>query len=217
MKLRLGWLADADDADSYSARETRVLLRAIARLPDVVPLWFAVGSTEPPHFFNGIRVFPVPVESLASAEFLKTLVAQQRPHIVLSNLERSRFPVAFQYLAQNGTAWIHRINPADAQSATDHEAPLRLVGKQELVAGGEDTVFVPYLRGLDKATPDGEEPTAVLRRLQTIIARQAPVQALPQVPQPTHLVMRQQLFCNASLAHVMFEITNALIGWAFRP
>ena len=62
MKLRLAWLADSEEADSYSARETRVLLRAIARRRDVVPLWFAVGASRPPHFWNGIRVFPIPPE-----------------------------------------------------------------------------------------------------------------------------------------------------------
>jgi len=92
-----------------------------------------------------------------------------------------------------------------------------------------NTAFLPYVRGLDGAAAAGEEPTAILRKLGRIISEAAAAggvhgpEAKPAAPAgadrcpaagggaPTHLVMRQQLFCNASVAQVMFELTNALI------
>ena len=234
MKLRLAWLADAEDADNYSARESRVLLRAIARQDDLVPLWFAVGSRDSPHLWNGIRVFPVPAESLGAPEFLRTLLEQQRPRVVFSNLPRSRFPAGFQYLGQNGNgaAWVHRINPEDTQTETAWQASLVLVGGK-LPAVGQQTpgvISVPCLRGLHPATGDGSEPSAVLDEVRQAIIKALSLSGAHRCAAPNagkgllarqagtheaaaarHLVMRQQLFCNASLAHVMFELTNALI------
>ena len=85
MKLRLAWLADSENSDSYSAREARILMRALAEGPDIVPLWFAVGSEERPHFWHGVRVFPVPEASLGSSDFLRTLIAQQQPDVILTS------------------------------------------------------------------------------------------------------------------------------------
>jgi len=166
MKPRLGWLADPEDADTYSAGETRVLLRAIARRGDIVPLWFAVGSSEPPHVSNGIRVFPVPAASLGSSEFLATLLSQQRPQVLLSNLARSRFPAGFRLLEHNpaGLAWVHRIDPEDNNGSAVPAASLVLAGGKAPPAGptGPRVMPVPYLRGMGYAATDGAEPSAVL-------------------------------------------------------
>lgn len=243
MKLRLAWLADAEDADSYSARETRVLLRAMARSGLVIPLWFALRSLRPPHLWNDIRVFPVPAECMETAGFLRTLLNQQRPHVILSNLPRAAFPAAFEYLEGSAVAWLQRANPADSQeeaggNAMGTPAPCRhlfLSGRNGTGPAAPNTRFLPHLRGLDKAVSDGDEPTAVLRRLEEIINEAAAMENVhglyAQSPAanlteqrngasllrtteqqaPVHVVMRQQLFCNASLAYVMFELTNALI------
>lgn len=211
MKLRLAWLADPVDADSYSAREARVLLRALARNSDLVPLWFAVGGTDPPHFWNGVRVFPIPSESLQTTEFLQTLVEQQRPHILLSNLPHSSFPTGWESLRTKGLAWWVRVNPDDLQSECKPEAATTLLGDERVRDRYPDAIFVPYLRGLDPTVRAGADPATVLDRLQELIHRSDPAQAVAALRHPTHLVMRQQLFCNSSLAHVMFELTSALI------
>jgi glycosyltransferase involved in cell wall biosynthesis len=249
MKLRLGWLADAEDADTYSARETRVLLRALARRSDLVALWFAVGSGEPPHLWNGIRVFPLPAECLGSPDFLRVLIGQQRPSVVVSNVPWPAFPSGLRCVAQSGLPWVHRLNPTDTEPPTlaglEAASPS---GRRVLVAGRNgagpasgDALCVPYLSGLDAAVEDGDEPTAVLRRFEEAIAttlgpgrgwRPRPAPDIPAgvaVPASTHegqrrprgagldndgapcFVMRQHLFCNASVAQVMFELTNALI------
>ena len=82
---------------------------------------------------------------------------------------------------------------------------------------------MPYLRGLDSADSDGADPSAVLGAVQDAIETVLPARSsgTPGAPSPAPgranaadqpwLVMRQQLFCNASLAHVMFELTNALL------
>ncbi len=221
MKLRLAWLADPEYADSYSARETRVLLRAMARSGEAVPIWFAVGSAQPPHLWNGIRVFPIPPECLATPDFLRTLMAQQRPRVVLSNLPRAAFPAGFEYLGRNGVAWLERINPANAhpEVAPASCRHLLLLGHNGAHPAPPNTVFLPYLRGLDPAVADGDEPTPVLRQLEKLVAEAGAWEGASQQSRsrreealiPVHLVMRQQLFCNASPAHVMFELTNALI------
>ncbi|HXP63342.1 MAG TPA: glycosyltransferase family 4 protein [Dongiaceae bacterium] len=215
MKLRLAWVADAEDADTYSAKEARVLLRALARRGNVVTLWFAVGSTEPPHFWHGIRVFPIPPESLGRADFLKTLMAQQRPHAIVSNVAPGGFNAGVGYLAQNGAAWIHRPQPAEAgSSTTTEETPAQAgAGFNSPALGGGD--LPPFLAGLDPAIRDGEEPTAVLNHFERLVAERTPATVLTAAPRATHLVMRQQLFCNSSLAQVMFELTNALIELGF--
>jgi len=251
VKLRLAWLADPEDADTYSARETRVLLRALARRGELVPLWFAAGSVEAPHFWNGIRVFPVPPDCLEGRDFLRTLIAQQRPQVMVSNLPRSAFPAAFEFLAQTALTWLHRVSPADAESEAVAGLPgmkgpgrhLVLLGRNGSSDLSGNTIHLPYLCGLDRLAPNGDEPTAVLRRLGQIVAKAAVLnqsgvhEALPSQPGSgggltgaasshktgegplaadysrtlPHVVMRQQLFCNGSLAHVMFELTNALI------
>jgi glycosyltransferase involved in cell wall biosynthesis len=89
--------------------------------------------------------------------------------------------------------------------------------------GADGAVFVPYLEGLGGDACAGGEPTAVLHRLEKIIEEAASrgrradgAAAEGKRAAPIHdgaacIVMRQQLFCNASLAHVMFELTNALL------
>ncbi len=249
MKLRLAWLADAEDANTYSARETRVLLRALARRSDLVPLWFAVGSGEAPHLWNGIRVFPLPPECLGSPDFLRVLIGQQRPSVVVSNVPWPAFPSGLRCVAQSGLPWVHRLNPADLEPPAPAEveaAPLSgrrvlLVGRNGAGAASGHALCVPYLSGLDPAVEDGDEPTAVLRRLEEAIAvalgpapgwRPRPAPDIPagavaaantgegqRRPRAAGLdsdgapcfVMRQHLFCNASVAQVMFELTNALI------
>jgi glycosyltransferase involved in cell wall biosynthesis len=201
MKLRLAWIADPEDADTYSAKETRVLLRALARRDDIIALWFALGSTEPPHFWNGVRVFPIPEGCLGSADFLKTLIAQQRPHVVFWNLPRRKFAVGLGHLASNGVTCIHRPGPDESEAAATPQGDGAGVGTQ---------ASLPLLSGLDPGTRGGEEPSRLLDGLLRLVAEVA----CPRVPTgsaPSHLVMRQQLFCNSSLAHVMFELTNALI------
>jgi glycosyltransferase involved in cell wall biosynthesis len=207
MKLRLAWVADAEDADTYSAKEARVLLRALARRRDIVPLWFAAGSAEPPHFWNGIRVFPIPPESLERADFLKTLIAQQRPHVILSSIAQGRFNAGLEYLAQNGVAWFHRPQPGEARRGSASGKAAADTGGP--APGGLD--LPPFLAGLDPGIRDGEEPTAVLRQIERLVAERVSASVLTAAPGATHLVMRQQLFCNSSLAQVMFELTNALI------
>ncbi len=218
MKSRLAWLADPEYADSYSARETRVLLRAIARQGDIVPLWFAVGSAEPPHHWDGIRVFPVPPESLESPDFLRTLIAQQRPHLLLWDIPRSAFPAGFDYLGQNGANWIHRVSPDDVSTGAAFLAPLVLCGAGPAQPRSDQLCALPYLRGLDPAVRDGADPSTVLELVQEAIADRlssgasaAPESRAGAMPGPCHVVMRQPLFSNSSVAHVMFELTNALI------
>ena len=211
MKLRLAWLADAEDADSYSARETRVLLRALARSGEVIPLWFAAGATEPPHFWNGIRVFPIPPEACDTVDFLATLISQQRPHVVFSNQPRSAYPAAFEFLSRGGVRWVHRLNPQDIESEWTPQARAVLVGNETKLPAFSNGILVPFLRDGDSDQRDGADPTTVLQRLKHAVFNghiSSPDDALPR---PRHLVMRQQLFCNTSLAHVMFELTNALI------
>jgi glycosyltransferase involved in cell wall biosynthesis len=232
MKLRLAWLADPPDGDSYSAREARVLLRALARREDVVVLWFAVGAARPAQFWSGVRVFPIPAESTGSAEFLQTLLDQQRPNVILSNVAWSSFPAGLWHLERQSVPWIHRVNPADARSPAFPKASLILCPENADGQPAVGVVAVPYLRGLDSAFQEGTDATAVLTAVRQAIQTALlsinvgqRVSPAPQSPSPhwagetrcptlvdgTHLVMRQQLFCNASLAHVMFELTNALI------
>ncbi len=201
MKLRLAWIADAEDADTYSAKETRVLLRAFARRQELVALWFAAGPAQPPHFWNGVRVFPIPEECPGSADFLQTLIAQQRPNVLFSNLPRRRFAAGLEHLAKNGATCIHRPGPDESEAAATPEG-------DGAGAGGEPSL--PFLSGLDPTVCGGEEPSKLLDLLLRLVAERA-CQRMPNGPAPTHLVMRQQLFCNSSLAHVMFELTNALI------
>jgi len=229
-----------------------------------VVLWFAVGASRPGHFWNGVRVFPIPAECTGSAEFLKTLLDQQRPTVIVSNLAWSSFPAGLWHLEQQCVPWIHRVNPPDTRSPAFPKASLVLcpnTGNGQKAAG---VVAVPYLRGLDSALQDGADASVVLAAVREAIGTALlsmnvgqRVSPAPQSPSPpstaetrcptlfvthreslptsgppkereepmvpvakagqagagngTHLVMRQQLFCNASLAHVMFELTNALI------
>src|SRR5208283_3734240 len=138
MKLRLAWFGDGEYEDSYSAREARILMRGLARMPDIVPLWFAVGASGPPHLWNGIRVFPVPKETLISETFLQTLIAQQRPTVVLSNLPAASLAGAATCLRQENVYWAHRINPADLQSGWKPGASMVLVGEESLCASFEN-------------------------------------------------------------------------------
>ncbi len=212
MKLRLAWLADAEDADTYSAKETRVLLRAFARRQDTIALWFAAGSTQPPHFWNGVRVFPVPPEVLDSAEFLKTLIVQQRPDVVFSNVPDQSCAAGPGLLAQSGVPWIHRPGPAGPEVGGDCRRS-DVLGSREKGAPAPSNCGkpLPLLAGLDPRIAVGEEPARLLALLERQIRSVAPGCAPANPAPPIHLVMRQQLFCNSSLAHVMFELTNALI------
>ena len=211
MKLRLVWIADAEDQDSYSARETRVLLRAVGRLPNVVPLWFAVRSSDPPHLWDGVRVFPIPEEALGSTEYLSTLLSQQRPHLIVSDVARSSFPGAFDYLSRNGVPWVHRLNPDDTRSDWRPPASRVLLGGQDSGGGSPQSSFIPYIRGLDPAVVDGADATTVLQCLLGALPERNGLPSLGEVRFQRHIVMRQQLFCNSSLAQVMFELTNALV------
>ena len=99
MKMRLAWIADHEYSDSYAAKETRVILKALARKQEIVAMWLALGSTEPPHHWHGIRVFPIPSECLASKEFLVTLIHQLRPHVIVSNFPHAAYPAGMEYLS----------------------------------------------------------------------------------------------------------------------
>ncbi len=211
MKLRVAWIGDSEDAASYSAKEARVLLRALARRDDLVALWFAVGSVEPPHFWNGIRVFPIPPDTLDSADFLKTLIAQQRPDVALWSIPSDRFRPGLEHLTRSGIPLISRPEPTEAQDGRSQSSgPARAAAGPSAPPPGADGSW-PFLAGLEPDAQCGEEPTAALGHLQRLIEEKVPAPALTLAPCPTHLVMRQQLFCNASLAQVMFELTNALI------
>ena len=71
-------------------------------------------------------------------------------------------------------------------------------------------VMPEFISGLD-SIEGGEETAAVLNRLEEALAARTPTWVSSAGPFATYLVMRQQLFCNSSLAHVMFELTNALL------
>ena len=211
MKLRLAGLGDAEYADTDSARECRILLRALARDPELVVMWFALGSTVPPHLWHGVRVFPIPAECAATSEFLETLISQQRPHVVLSNLRRSSFPAAFEHLAHNGVPWLHRFDPDDQEADGSPPPAVVLVADEQRMRQFSNARHVPYLRGLQPGIHNGGDATAVLESLRRAIAENTSSRGLGSRSFPTHLVMRQHLFCNTSLAQVMFELTNSLI------
>ncbi len=212
MKLRVAWLADAETEDSYSARETRVVLRALSRRPDIIPLWFAVGCRQPPHLWNGIRVFPVPAESHATAEFLDTLLEQQRPGLLVSNISRAKIPAASGYLSRAKIIWLHRLNPEDEDpSGPGGQTSVTLAPSASAACDGQRVVQVPYIRELLSGTRVGADVSAVVDRLLSAIERAAAESRAPAADGQTWLVMRQQLFCNVSLSQVMFELTNALI------
>ncbi len=211
MKTRIAFLAEAEDIDSFSASETRVLLGAIARHPETVALWFAVDSLEAPHFWNGIRVFPIPSECLDSASFLHVMMGQQRPNVVLSNVARSRFKAGLEYLENQEVPWVHRMHPEDNGSEWKPRARLILTGNQTDQRNLANGVLLPYLQGLSASTRDGADPTVVVQKLGNILLKNQALEILGHGNHLPHLVMRQQLFCNTSLAQVMFELTSALI------
>jgi glycosyltransferase involved in cell wall biosynthesis len=179
--------------------------------------------------WNGVRVFPVPSECLGSADFLRVLMEQQRPHVVLSNLPRSAIAEGLACLSRSNTPWIDRVNPVDAPGApASAEAPtpaagrhVTLIGKWDGLEGRTDVACVPYLRGLDPGCDDGEDPTLVLNAMMKAVVETAeakPSGGAAGLPvntgggsHCTHIVMRQELFSNSSVANVMFELTNALI------
>jgi len=119
-------------------------------------------------------VFPVPPTSLGSSEFLATLLSQQRPHVLLSNLARLSFPAGFRLLEQHpaGLAWVHRVHPEDNNGEAVPAASLVLTGGKALPSGpaGPRVVCVPYLHGMGDATADGGEPSAVLGQVREAIA-----------------------------------------------
>jgi glycosyltransferase involved in cell wall biosynthesis len=211
MRLRLAWVADCEYADSPAASESRVLLRALARNHELVPLWFAVGSDDPPHTWNGVRVFPVPAGSLHSAEFLATLIQQQRPHVVLWDLPRSAFPAGIEHLSRNGATWIRRVNPEeDVAFELPRSASAILVCEEGQAARLPGCRLVPHLSS-SSDRPSPADPRAIVDAVAQTILSQAAVAPASGERYPAHLVMRQHLFCNTSVAHVMFELTNALI------
>src|SRR5438874_2265449 len=128
MKLRLAWLGDSEYGNSYSSRECRVLLRALARRSDLIAMWFAMGSAEKPHLWNNIHVYPVPMEAAAWPDYLRMLIGQSHPDLIISNLARSASPAAFEFLAQLRMPWIHRLNPADQDAGWMPPASLVLIG-----------------------------------------------------------------------------------------
>lgn len=213
MKLRLAWIGDFEHQDSYSAAEARILLRAFARGTEVLPIWFAVGSQEPPHLWDGVRVFPVPVDTLESAAFLRTLIAQQRPDVILSNVAFARFPAAFECLRERSVRWIHRTHPEDIHCGRGTSADMELVGEADLLGdGAANRRLLPYIEELHPTVCAGASSTEVLEGLrEALLLQDRPNARMGNRVHPCHLVMRQQLFCNTSLAQVMFELTNALL------
>ncbi len=171
MKLRLAWLGDAELGDSYSARECRVLLRALARAPDIEPIWLATGAVAPPHFSNQVRVFSIPPEGMGDADFLETLLSQVRPHLVVSNLPHASFPAGLDYLSRQKMAWMHRFSPEELEYGW-------LPSSTAILASGKDQTVrfpnhsqVPYLRGLSPTIADGADATEVLRELRMALWR----------------------------------------------
>ena len=211
MKLRLAWLGDARYEDSYCAHEARILLPALARSSNILPLWFAVGSSQPPHIWNGVRVFPIPMDCLTTASFFRTLMAQQRPQVVLSNLRVPFISEISECLDGGEVRWIHRISPEDLQSGWSPAAPTVLVGEEALSGNFANSRFVPYIDGLGSLIRNGADSTTVLQRLNEVLGDGQAVRSAAGPANQTHLIMRQQLFCNTSVAQVMFELTNALM------
>ncbi len=210
-RMRFAWLADAECEDSYSAREARVLLRAMAQDDQIVPLWFAAGSRQPPHFWNGMRVFPVPSGTLDSADYLHTLIAQQCPHAILSNLPMSSMSGVSEHLRCCGLPWIQRVSPDDVHGGQHPSGSILLVAEEGACAGVGDRKFVPYIRGFDPQVSNGADAVVVLEALQRAIRECRAESGIQGAAPGCHLVMRQHLFCNTSVAQVMFELTNALI------
>ncbi len=184
MKTRVAWIADPEEADSYSAREARILLRGLAREPEVTQLWFAASSQEPPHFWNGVRVFPVPDLSHEASGFLPGLINQQRPGVIIWALRQPAESPEQPAICGGAPRWLNR-------AQLGHKLPL--------------------IRGLGRAGIAAGNPDEVLASLRNLILSDARPHTSTDEANGTHLVMRQQLFCNASLSHVMFELTNALI------
>jgi len=196
MKLRLAWLADNPYGDSYSAKESRVILRALARNSKIITLWFALGLRNPPHIWHNIRVFPVPTESLNSAEFLSTLIHQQRPHKLLTNLSYNDFPCGFEYLDScNGPEIIYRVNPMESKIIgnsskdkclkdrnnlrNDQQEDNEIIEESKLgiFKTKQNRVFIPYIEGFDLTIANGENVTTVLRSFEKIVIKQNSVQS----------------------------------------
>jgi glycosyltransferase involved in cell wall biosynthesis len=216
MKLRFAWFADAEDRDSYSAKEARILLPALAKRSDLLPLWFALGSSQPPHLWKNVRVFPVPRQCLKSASFLQTLIAQQQPGALLSNLPFSSLSTTIDALSgQKNVPWIHRMNPYDFEFPEAASPSTVLMGRETGCTDGPHRRFVPFIRGLDPTVSDGADPTEVLQAIEAVLADGQIPKAAENGVRQKPLIMRQHLFCNSSLATVMFELTNALLELGF--
>jgi hypothetical protein len=132
-------------------------------------LWFAVGASRPAHIWNGVRVFPIPVEGTGSAEFLQTLLDQQRPNVIVSNVPWSSFPAGLWHLERQSVPWIHRVSPADACSAAFPKASLILCPNNGNGQPAPGVVAVPYVRGLDSALGEGADASAVLADLREAV------------------------------------------------
>jgi len=148
---------------------------------------------------------------MGSPAFLQTLIAQQRPQVILSNIASSSLAGIVEGLNREDVRWIHRINPEDIQSKPSLPAFEVLVGEDKFCAHYNHAKLLPYIKGLDSAIGNGADPTSVLQGLKRIIANGDAYQPPSGLAGQTHLIMRQPLFCNSSLGQITFELTNALL------
>jgi glycosyltransferase involved in cell wall biosynthesis len=210
MTPRLAWVGEGENSDSYCAAEARVFLRAPVVQQRFIPLWFAVGSREPPHRWNGVRVFPAPGDPGELPGFLGTLLAQQRPDVIVSSLPSVLLAPSHDVLSRCGAAWLHR-NPPDEPARSPHPGCTPLVGSQALSTTVVGSRCVPYVWGLELGSGCASATLVTDLLLQSIDRAATGLRSRTGLSPQKHIVLRQHAFCNVSLSHVMFELTNALL------
>ena len=146
-----------------------------------------------------------------SPAFLQMLIAQQQPHVILSNISSSSLAGIVAGLDREEVRWIHRIAPEDIRSAPSLPACEMLAGEDTFCAHYKQARLLPYINGLNPAIDNGADPTSVLQDLKKIILNGDASQPSSGLASQTHLIIRQQLFSNSSLGQITFELTNALL------
>jgi glycosyltransferase involved in cell wall biosynthesis len=147
---------------------------------------------------------------LASPDFIRSLIAQQQPQVLLSNLPYAALCKVGDHLSSNDAKWIHRVSPEETDVDIAAQAQVLLLGRKELCDGAQRR-YAPYIDGLDPRLQGTADATEALQRIEdAVLTAAAADSSFPSVEQ-RHFVMRQQLFGNSSLSQVMFELSNALI------
>ena len=212
MRLRLAWLSDGIWEDCYGAREARLLLRAIARTPGVVPLWFAVGYSGAPIVWHGVRVFPMGGNG-TSGEFttrLRTLVSQQQPDILVSSLRQPALLSAIAILGSNCLS-MRRVLPGGSTALQPNFPGGILVGDESVCSSSTSSWFVPYIKGIHPGTRGGADVTNTLDMLRGVLLSVRAKMPVKRVSRDTHVIMRHHVFCSSSVGQAMFQLTNALL------